>query len=230
MSSITFPNPRFHRFTEWVQFGDYYYNARDIIGFGGDLSVENLKNAYGQGIFPWHIENLPLPWFCPESRAILEFSELHVPRSLRKEKEKTDFKFTVDREFRRVVESCAKTPRAGESGTWITKDFIDAYERFHRAGAAHSVEVWDASDKLVGGLYGVDAGGVFCGESMFHTVSNASKLALLFLIEHLETRGATWLDTQVMTPHFEVFGAKEIGRDRFLGKLAETQALDLHLF
>ncbi|MDQ6785263.1 MAG: leucyl/phenylalanyl-tRNA--protein transferase [Acidobacteriota bacterium] len=230
MSAINFPNPRTHEFTEWVLFGDYYYNAVDIIGFGGDLTVENLRNAYRRGIFPWHIEGLPMPWFCPERRAILEFSELHVPRSLRKVREKTDFTFTIDKDFRRVIESCARVKRTGESGTWITKDFIRAYGKFHEAGDAHSVEVWDALGALVGGLYGVDAGGVFCGESMFHTAPNASKLALLFLIEHLKSRGATWLDTQVITPHFEVLGAKEIRREEFLDKLADTQAQNLKLF
>jgi len=230
MSSINFPDPRRHEFTEWVLFGDYYYNAVDIIGFGGDLTLENLRAAYRQGIFPWHIENLPLPWFCPERRAILEFSELHIPRTLRKERARTDFTFTIDKDFRRVIESCAKTPRTGESGTWITKDFIRAYTKFHEAGEAHSVEVWDVAGELVGGLYGIDASGVFCGESMFHTASNASKLALLFLIEHLESRGATWLDTQVITPHFEVLGAKEIARAEFLDKLADTQAQNLKLF
>ncbi len=230
MSPINFPNPRFHQFSEWVLFGDYYYNARDIVGFGGDLSIENLRNAYRQGIFPWHIDGLPMPWFCPEKRAVLEFDELHIPRSLRKEKQKTDFTFTIDRDFRRVIQSCARTKRSHESGTWITPDFIGAYCDFHGVGAAHSVEVWSASGALVGGLYGVDAGGVFCGESMFHTASNASKLALLFLIEHLKMRGAAWLDTQVITPHFKSLGAKEIGRADFLDKLAETQARTLKLF
>jgi len=230
MASINFPNPRRHEFSEWVSFGDYYYDARDIIGFGGDLSVENLRNAYRGGIFPWHIDGLPLPWFCPEKRAILEFAELHVPKTLRKEKRKTEFTFTIDKDFAQVIEKCAKIKRSGEKGTWITGDFIRAYGKFHEAGDAHSVEVWDASGALVGGLYGIDAGGVFCGESMFHTASNASKLALLFLVEHLESRGATWLDTQVMTPHFEVFGAKEIGREEFLDKLADAQARNLKLF
>jgi leucyl/phenylalanyl-tRNA--protein transferase len=230
MSSIIFPNPRKHEFTEWILFGDYYYNARDIIGFGGGLTIENLRNAYRNGIFPWHIEGLPLPWFCPERRAVLEFDELHTPRTLRKEQGKNDFTFTIDKDFRRVIENCAKMKRDHESGTWITPDFIRAYCDFHQAGDAHSVEVWNASGKLVGGLYGVDAGGVFCGESMFHTASNASKLALLFLIEHLNQRGATWLDTQVITPHFETLGAKEIAREEFLDKLAETQARNLKLF
>jgi leucyl/phenylalanyl-tRNA--protein transferase len=230
MSTIVFPNPRLHEYSEWVLFGDYYYNARDIVGFGGDLSIDNLRNAYARGIFPWHIDGLPLPWFCPEHRAVLEFSELHVPRTLRKEWRKANFTFTIDKDFRQVVEHCAKSNRNGETGTWITADFIRSYCKFHEIGNSHSVEVWDSSDTLVGGLYGVDAGGVFCGESMFFLRPNASKLALLFLIEHLKTRGATWLDTQVMTPHFEVFGAKEIARADFLDKLEETQRQNLKLF
>ncbi len=230
MSSINFPDPRFHEYSEWVLFGDYYYNARDIVGFGGELSVENLRNAYRQGIFPWHIDGLPLPWFCPEHRAVLEFSELHIPRTLRKEWQKANFTFTIDKSFRQVIENCAKTTRSGEVGTWITADFIRSYCKFHEAGDAHSVEVWDSSGNLVGGLYGVDAGGVFCGESMFFLRPNASKLALLFLIEHLKISGATWLDTQVMTPHFKIFGAKEITRAEFLNKLKETQKQNLKLF
>lgn len=230
MFSINFPNPREHHYTEWVSFGEFFYNARDIIGFGGEMSVENLRNAYRRGIFPWAIENLPLPWFCPEFRAILEFADLHVPKSLRKEWKKTNLTLTIDRDFRGVIENCAKIARTHEKGTWITKEFIEAFCRFHRAGDAHSVEVWDAAGALVGGLYGVDAGGVFCGESMFHKVSNASKLALLFLIEHLKSRGAQWLDTQVMTPHFAAFGAKEIRRAEFLDKLEAAQKRTLKLF
>lgn len=230
MSEIIFPNPRTHEFTEWILFGDYYYNASDILAFGGDLTVGNLRNSYRQGIFPWHIDGLPLPWFCPESRAVLEFSELHIPKSLKKEREKTNFTFTIDKDFRAVIENCARARRKYESGTWITRDFIRAYTEFHAAGDAHSVEVWDESENLIAGLYGIDAGGVFCGESMFHTVPNASKMALLHLVEHLKQRGATWLDIQVMTPHFEVLGAKEIERAEFLDKLEETQKIGLQLF
>ena len=229
MFSIEFPNPRTHEFAEWVLFGEYYYNARDIIGFGGDLSVENLQKAYRRGIFPWHIEGLPLPWFCPEYRAVLEFDELHIPRTLRKEYGKTNFTFSIDRDFRAVIERCARARRRHESGTWITKEFIKSYTRLHEAGDAHSVEVWEDGE-LVGGLYGVDSGGVFGGESMFHLRSNASKFALLFLVEHLKNRGATWIDIQVMTPHFEVLGAKEIERNLFLEKLEETQKKKLKLF
>ncbi len=229
MTSIDFPNPQTHEFAEWVLVGDYYYNASDIISFGGELTTANLRKAYRSGIFPWYIEGFPLPWFCPKQRAILQFDELHVPRSLRKDYQNTKFTFTIDRAFRGVIENCSKVKRSGEAGTWITQEFINVYNDFHLAGEAHSVEVWDG-EEMVGGLYGIDAGGVFCGESMFHIAPNASKMALLHLVEHLKSRGASWLDIQVMTPHFEVLGAKEIPRRRFLDKLIETQKTNLQLF
>lgn len=197
---------------------------------GGELTVENLRAAYRQGIFPWTVDGLPLPWFCPEKRAILEFANLHIGRSLRKEQKRNLFTFTVDHAFAEVMTICAQIKRGDGNGTWITDDFIEIYSELHRAGEAHSVEVWDADGKLVGGLYGVDAGGVFCGESMFHREPNASKLALLFLIEHLARRGATWLDVQVQTPHLTALGAKEISRGAFLEKLEKTLAQSLKLF
>lgn len=229
MSAINFPNPSTHEFVEWVSFGEYYYNARDIVCFGGKMTTENLRNAYRKGIFPWTIEGLPLPWFCPEKRAILEFSELHVPKSLRRIQKKNPFTFTIDKAFPEVIAICGNIKRSHESGTWITEDFIQSYTQLHAEGEAHSVEAWEG-DELAGGLYGVDAGGVFVGESMFHRRPNASKLALLFLIEHLKTRGSTWLDAQVMTPHLEMLGAKEIRRNDFLEKLRQTQAENLKLF
>ena len=191
--------------------------------------MENLRRAYRKGIFPWHIDGLPLPWFCPERRAVLNFSELHIPKSLERERRKTRFEFTIDRAFPQVIENCARVKRNHEAGTWITSDFIHSYIELHKAGDAHSVEVWE-NEELVGGLYGVDAGGAFCGESMFHLRSNASKLALIFLIEHLQARGADWLDAQVMTPHLSVLGAREISRNEYLTKLEQTQAKGLRLF
>ena len=227
---MSFPDPKNHEFPEWVLFDDYFYYSKDIVSFGDELTVENLSNAYRLGIFPWHVEGLPLPWFCPEKRAILEFSNLHVPRSLERARRKQPFTFTIDKDFKSVIENCARIARKGEVGTWITRDFISSYRKLHELGMAHSVEAWDADGNLVGGVYGVDAGGVFCGESMFHTATNASKLALLFAIDHLRSRGATWLDAQVMTPHIRALGARDIRRRDFLRKLRETQSRHLVLF
>jgi leucyl/phenylalanyl-tRNA---protein transferase len=231
MSPSTFPDPRTYDFPEWVLHGEYFYKAGDIISFGDPLTPENVKEAYRKGIFPWNIERMPLPWFCPERRAILEFADLHIPRSLKKERKKQPFTFTIDRDFDAVIRACAESKREGQRGrTWITDDFIRVYSELHREGVVHSIEAWDAQGNLAGGLYGVDAGGVFCGESMFYRQPNASKLALLFLIDHLRSRGSTWLDVQVMTEHMNVFGAKEIQRSKFLDYLSKTQNHNLHLF
>jgi leucyl/phenylalanyl-tRNA--protein transferase len=227
---VSFPDPRSHQFPEWVLFDDYFYYAKDIVSFGDPLTAENLRAAYRLGIFPWHVDGLPLPWYCPEKRAILEFADLHIPRSLERAQRKSTLTFTIDKNFTRVIESCSRVPRKGEAGTWITSEFIRIYSELHTTGMAHSVEAWNVDGDLVGGVYGVDAGGVFCGESMFHTETNASKLALLFLIEKLRERNVTWLDAQVMTPHIRALGAKEIRRKEFLRKLHETQSIDLKLF
>jgi leucyl/phenylalanyl-tRNA--protein transferase len=201
----------------------------DIIAIGEDLSVETLREAYRRGIFPWPHDELPLPWFSPRRRAVLFFDELHIGRSLRRSLKKSTLKFTIDKSFDSVIRACASVPRPEQDGTWIGPNIIKAYERLHREGNAHSAEVW-AGDELAGGLYGIDAGGVFTGESMFHRQSDASKVALLHLIEHLRKRGATWLDCQIMTPHMRALGAREIPRARFLDLLAETQGRALLLF
>lgn len=227
---MSFPDPHIYEFPEWVLFDDYFYYARDIVSFGDELTVENLRRAYRLGIFPWHVEGLPLPWYCPEKRAILEFADLHIPRSLERSRRKNLFTFTIDTDFEGVIERCSRAVRSGQSGTWITADFIRAYTDLHNAGVAHSVEAWSTDGRLVGGVYGVDAGGMFCGESMFHTETDASKLSLLFLIERLAERGATWIDAQVMTPHIKALGAKEIKRKEFLAKLRKTQEADTKLF
>ena len=227
---MSFPNPHNYEFPEWVLFGDYFYYSKDFVSFGDKLTVQNLTDAYRLGIFPWHVDGLPLPWYCPAKRAILEFSDLHVPRSLERARRKRPYAFTIDKEFGKVIRACAAMRRPDQAGTWITDDFIRGYIKLHEAGMAHSIEAWDENGKLVGGLYGVDAGGAFCGESMFHTAANASKLALLFLIDHLRERGASWIDAQVMTPHIRALGAKEIKRKEFLAKLKEAQNADLKLF
>lgn len=210
------------------RFPDPRYVRGDVVALGDDLRVETLRDAYRHGIFPWPHEELPLPWFSPRRRTVILFDELHVGRSLRKAQRSSGFTCTIDRAFDDVIGACASVPR-GDDGTWIGPDIIDAYKRLHAAGDAHSVEVWSGSD-LAGGLYGVDSGGVFTGESMFHRAPDASKIALLFLIEHLRARGAAWLDCQVMTPHMEALGAREISRNRFLDMLAVQQANGTTLF
>lgn len=230
MSSHVFPDPRTFNFPDWVQIGNYLFRSHDIISFGIPLTTENVREAYLKGIFPWNTDGIPLPWHCPEDRAILEFADLNVPRSLEKVRRNSDLTFTIDRDFLSVIRECSATKRPGQRGTWISPEFVEVYAELHKSGMAHSIEAWDPEDNLVGGLYGIDAGGVFCGESMFYKTANASKLALLFLIDHLRSRGAIWLDAQVMTPHMAALGAKEIDRDEFLDKLKKTQEQKLDLF
>lgn len=229
-STIEFPDPRKFEYAEWVIAGGYMYPAAGVVHFGGKLTVENLENAYRAGIFPWYTQGIPLPWHCPDPRAILEFDDLHITRSLEKVRRRGELNFTIDKDFAAVIRECALAYRPGQGGTWITREFERVYTELHETGMAHSVEAWNVGGELAGGLYGVDAGGVFCGESMFFKTPNASKLALLFLIDRLRERGATWIDAQVMTPHLEALGAKEIDRTAFLDKLKATQESDLQLF
>ena len=201
----------------------------DIVAVGGSLHPDNLMAAYRRGIFPWPIEGWPLTWFCPRERAVLDFRDLHVPRSLARERRRTNLRFTIDADYAAVVRGCALASRPEQEGTWITRGIYDNYCALHRAGHAHSVEAWEGGG-LVGGIYGVDAGGAFAGESMFYLRPNASKLALLRLVEHLSERGLAWLDIQVMTPHMHTLGAKLIGRDEFLDRLAADLSRGLVLF
>jgi leucyl/phenylalanyl-tRNA--protein transferase len=212
-----------------ARFPDPRYAQGDVVAMGEDLRVETLREAYRKGIFPWPHDTVPLPWFSPRRRAILFLEELHVPRSLQKAQRRSTLTFTIDRDFRAVIRACAAAPRPDQDGTWIHPNIITAYTRFHDSGDAHSIEAWQGNE-LVGGLYGIDAGGLFTGESMFHVQSDASKLALLFLAEHLRPRGATLIDCQVMTPHMRALGAREISRGKFLDLLTEAQAKGAKLF
>jgi leucyl/phenylalanyl-tRNA---protein transferase len=216
MALVRFPDPR---------------NAtpEGIVAVGGSPQPEFLREAYRHGIFPWPVEGYPLLWFSPPERALLFFDELHVPRSLARERRRSTLRFTFDRAFERVIAACASVKRAHEEGTWITPELIRGYTRFHQLGHAHSVEAWEG-EELIGGLYGVDAGGAFAGESMFHRRPNASKLALLFLIDHLRERGLDWLDIQVMTPHMEALGARLVPREEFLERLERALRRGLKLF
>jgi len=213
--------------SDLIHFIDPEESIDGIVALGGPLTATNLLRAYARGIFPWPIDEYIVPWCCPEERGILEFDELHIPRRLARTRHK--FTFTIDRAFPRVINYCATVKRKHESGTWITDQMIWAYCDLQREGHAHSVEVWEGAE-LVGGLYGVDAGGSFAGESMFSLRSNASKLALLFLIEHLKERGLDWIDIQMVSPHLEALGAKVVARADFLEKLAATQKRNLTLF
>ncbi len=230
MPNHVFPDPLTYDYPEWVQIGPYVYRSDDVVAYGTPLTVENVREAYEKGIFPWYTEGMPLPWHCPELRAVLEFADLRIPRSLTKERRKAEFTFTIDQAFTEVIRECSRAYRPGQGGTWITSDFERVYSELHHEGDAHSVEAWDRGGNLVGGLYGIDAGGVFCGESMFYKAPNASKLALLHLIDHLKQQGSTWLDAQVSTPHMEALGAKGIDRLEFLDKLRSSQRSGNRIF
>ena len=201
-----------------------------LVGVGGNLRTSTLLEAYRRGIFPWPIEGYPLTWFSPAERALLFFSELHVPRSLARERRTTTLRLTIDAAFAAVIRACAEAARPGEEGTWINPQMIAAYCHLHRLGHAHSVEAWDEEGELVGGIYGVDADGAFAGESMFYKRPNASKLALLHLVEHLSARGLDWMDIQVLTPHMQRLGARNVTRDEFLARLAAARRRGLKLF
>lgn len=216
MAVLRFPDPR-------------EADEHGLVAVGGDLDPESLQLAYRQGIFPWPVEGLPLLWFCPAERGILEFRDLHLSRSLLHARRRASVRCSIDEAFDQVIRCCAEVPRVGQDGTWITPDIIAAYIRLHRLGIAHSVEVW-REERLVGGVYGVDVDGAFAAESMFHLQPNASKFALCHLIEHLQSKGLDWLDIQVLTPHLARMGAKAIARDEFLEKLARTRARGPVLF
>lgn len=201
----------------------------DIVAVGGNLEPETLVAAYRAGVFPWPTDGLPLLWFCPNRRAILEFGALHIGRSLARARRKSELRFSIDEDFSGVIRTCADIPRPDQDGTWITPEMVEAYERLHCLGIAHSAEAW-RGDRLVAGVYGVDSGGAFAAESMFHHETWASKLALLHLVDHLASRGLDWLDIQVMTPHMEHLGAREIPRRDFLSRLRRTRRRELILF
>lgn len=205
-------------------------NSEGILAVGGTVSPITLRRAYRSGIFPWPVEpTFPVLWFCPDERFVLELNELHISRSLRRSIRRDGFEVRFDTDFDAVVDACAG-PREGAGGTWIDERIAPAYGMLHRAGrhdnvSAHSVETWQ-NGKLVGGLYGVAVGNVFCGESMFHTVTNASKVALVGLVERMVERGFDLLDCQVHTEHLESLGAKDIARDRYLERLARGLGLE----
>lgn len=186
------------------------------LAYGGDLRVETLLEAYGQGIFPWPGDSGIIWWWSPDPRAVIPIDGLHVSRSLGRTLRRGALRCTSDTAFGAVVQACADRP--GE-GTWITPDMQAAYTRLHARGHAHSVEVWDAANQLVGGLYGVSVGRVFCGESMFHRVSDASKVAMVATMRVLRRSGYDLFDVQLPTPHLASMGAVDMPRRDYLDLL-----------
>lgn len=191
-----------------------------LVAVGGDLSVERLMLAYRSGIFPWSAE--PISWWSPDPRGIFELDAFHVSRSFARTLKREPFEITHDTAFVEVVEGCAS---ARTDGNWIGPEFIDAYAALHTAGHAHSFECWQEG-KLVGGVYGVASGSLFAGESMFHTESEASKVALFHLIAHLNERDFTLFDIQMLTPITRQLGATHLPREEYLDRLAD--AIELH--
>lgn len=209
MSAVEFPNP-------------YEETLDGVIAVGGKLSVDNLVKSYSLGIFPWPHPGYPLLWFCPDKRGILDFKDLHLPTSFKKwiRKEKKNYKITVNRAFPEVIRECRLQPRGGQAGTWITREIEKTYNEMFLGGYALSLEVWRLdSEKLVGGIYGVQSAKYFSCESMFFKESNCSKLALVSLVEHLSSMGMYWMDIQMVSDVSGQFGGKLIPKKQFLKRI-----------
>ena len=190
-------------------------NRDGILAIGGDLSSERLTLAYKSGIFPWFEEGEPILWWSPNPRMVLFLDELVVSKSMRNILNRNIFKVTFNQNFKEVISNCQKVKRNGQNGTWITNEMIEAYCKLNEMGIAKSVEVWH-NEELVGGLYGIDLGHIFCGESMFSTISNASKVAFITLANQLKASNYKVLDCQVYNEHLESLGCREIDRNYFM--------------
>jgi leucyl/phenylalanyl-tRNA--protein transferase len=193
-----------------------------LLAIGGDLSLERLLNAYAQGVFPWYSSGQPILWWSPAPRMVLYPNELHISRSLRRSLRRLGYELSVNQSFEDVIRACA-APRDDHPGTWLVPEMISAYIALHKAGHAHSIEVW-LDDQLVGGLYGVALGQVFFGESMFSRQTDASKVALVALVHILKRHNYTVIDCQVGNPHLFSLGAREITRLDFEALLDQTRA------
>lgn len=193
-----------------------------LLAVGGDLRAERLLEAYRHGVFPWYNEGQPILWWSPDPRAILFLDDLKISRSLRKTLRRGRFSVTMDTQFRKVAEACS-APRAKTDipGTWIHPEMIDAYNQLHHMGYAHSVEVWQEHN-LVGGLYGLSLGGAFFGESMFSRSTDASKVALVYLVRQLQHWQFDFVDAQISSEHLTSLGAKEVRRNQFITLLNQS--------
>jgi leucyl/phenylalanyl-tRNA--protein transferase len=206
---IGFPDPRLA-------------GADGLLAAGGNLESHTLLEAYRNGIFPWFNEDQPILWWSPDPRAVLFPEDIHISRSLRRFIRNTELTLSCDRDFKGVLEGCAQSrAQQSEPGTWITGEMKSAYNRLFENQHAHSIEVWQ-QDQLVGGLYGVSIGKMFFAESMFSTVDNASKLALVSVCKQLHQAGFELIDCQVSSPHLLTMGARELGRDEYLDRLEQA--------
>jgi leucyl/phenylalanyl-tRNA---protein transferase len=193
-------------------------SAEGIVAVGGDFRPERLLLGYAQGIFPWPSEGLPLLWFSPDPRFVLDPERAHIPRSLKKRLRREPYEIRFDTAFPEVIRACADARRPGQRGTWIIDELVEGYQVLHALGFAHSIEAW-RGDELVGGLYGVGLGRMFFGESMFALEPDASKCAFAMLLAQLTAWGFALVDCQVHTEHLERFGAEEWPRAQFLAVL-----------
>jgi leucyl/phenylalanyl-tRNA--protein transferase len=209
------------RLDERLLFPDPSYAEEDgLLAVGGDLSTSRLLLAYQSGIFPWYNDDTPILWYSPHERFVLFPDELKISKSMRQVIKSGKFTVTYNTCFEKVIDACSVIDRKDQDGTWITDDMKNAYIRLHHEGHTHSVEVWE-QDKMVGGLYGVKVGTVFCGESMFSLVSNASKVALISLCN---SGNYTLIDCQVHTEHLESMGARLIDRKEYMAILQNNPA------
>ncbi|BDY12591.1 leucyl/phenylalanyl-tRNA--protein transferase [Hydrogenimonas cancrithermarum] len=205
-----FPNPR-------------YAMKEGLLAYGGDLNPDRVLMAYRQGIFPWYNEGDPILWWSPDPRLLLYPNDFKIHRSLRKKLRQKRFTVKLDRNFETVMRHCAHVPRHGQEGSWILPEVIECYCALHSRGFAHSVEIYDEMDELVGGLYGISTGSAFFGESMFSLETDASKIALAYLVELAKRWNFAFIDCQIPSEHLIRLGAVRVERDRFLDELSQTQ-------
>ena len=216
--SIWFPSPRFA-----------LADPNGLLAVGGDLAPARLIAAYQQGIFPWFGEDDPLLWWSPDPRCVFSPTSLHVSRSMRRFIRTTNLQVTINQDFAGVIQACAEVHAQAERGVWIHPEMIAAYQQLHQLGHAHAIEVWQQG-QLVGGLYGVAVNNLFCAESMFQRVTNASKFALLRFAQAFFTAGGSYIDAQIMNPHTASLGAFELARAAYLTELAQPQRASVKQF